>query len=46
MVFSPMPTMRLDLALLFVFDFALLNLYSRNRDYTRCEPLESFEGCF
>jgi hypothetical protein len=36
----PMPTMRLDLALLFVFDFPLLNLCTRDRNETRCSVIE------
>lgn len=39
-----MPPVRLNLALLFVFDFPLLNLVMRNRDYAGCESLETFEG--
>jgi hypothetical protein len=36
--------MRLDLALFFVFDLALLNLRARDCDYTRCEGLEEGSG--
>jgi hypothetical protein len=41
-----MPMMVLNLALLFVFDFTLLNLRSRDRNHARCKALEALEGRF
>jgi hypothetical protein len=41
-----MPMAALNLALLFVFNFSLLNFRSRDCDYTRCEALEPLEWRF
>jgi hypothetical protein len=41
-----MPMAALNLALLFVFDFALLNLRTRDRDHSRCKALKPLEWRF